>query len=254
MAYKDKEKKRAWDRAHPRDRTAYRHQNPVVQLLASAKWRSKKRGIEFTITHSDVIVPDVCPVLGIPVFITGGQPAPNSPSIDRIDPTGGYTPNNIWVISWRANLLKNNARLEDFEKIVAAIEPIIQQGGIWYPSTPYVKSGYGVGPSQQSAILSGAKKSAKKYGRECSIEHSDIVIPNVCPILGIPLFVAGRKQTDNSPTLDRIDSSMGYVKGNVWVISWRANRIKKDGTLEEFKALVKAWHAKLEEMRLLKTG
>lgn len=46
------------------------------------------------------------------------------------------------------------------------------------------------------------------------------------------------KRHDGSPTIDRIINDLGYVKGNVIVISWRANRIKSDATLAELKAIV----------------
>jgi hypothetical protein len=40
-----------------------------------------------------------------------------------------------------------------------------------------------------------------------------------------------------SPTLDRIDNSKGYIVGNVWVISMRANRLKSDATVDELMML-----------------
>ncbi len=57
-------------------------------------------------------------------------------------------------------------------------------------------------------------------------------------------------QAGSTPSLDRIDSSLGYVKGNVWVISWRANHIKTDASLEELKQLV-AGLERLQRARLL---
>lgn len=85
-----------------------------------------------------------------------------------------------------------------------------------------------------------SKKRAKKLCLPFNIEISDIVIPNICPVLGIPLFILGEKCTDNNPSVDRIDNTKGYVKGNVWVISWRANKIKGDASLEELQMIVKA--------------
>lgn len=72
---------------------------------------------------------------------------------------------------------------------------------------------------------------------------------NTCPVLGIPLYSAvyksGGSKKDykakpetNSPTIDRIDPLKGYVKGNVCVMSYRANMIKNCGTLEEHKMIV----------------
>lgn len=74
-----------------------------------------------------------------------------------------------------------------------------------------------------------AKRS--KWGFDVRLE--DLEYPDVCPVLGIPLDWDCPKRTENSPSLDRLDSSKGYVKGNVVVMSWRANRIKNNGTAEE---------------------
>ena len=67
-------------------------------------------------------------------------------------------------------------------------------------------------------------------------------IPDLCPIFNIPLNYDGvEKQgwtrTDNSPSLDRIDSNKGYATDNIHIISWRANRIKNDSTVEELRML-----------------
>ena len=91
----------------------------------------------------------------------------------------------------------------------------------------------------EKVILSHAKTRAKKKGIEFTIDSTDVVIPDVCPILGITLQMGGTDY-NNSPSLDRIDSTKGYIKGNVWVISWRANRIKSDSTLEELEKIVAA--------------
>lgn len=62
------------------------------------------------------------------------------------------------------------------------------------------------------------------------------MVPKRCPILGIPL-VFSSSQLPQSPSLDRIDNRLGYVPGNVQVVSWRANELKKDATPRELIAL-----------------
>jgi hypothetical protein len=87
-------------------------------------------------------------------------------------------------------------------------------------------------------LLSGAKQRARRGGLPFDIDATDIVVPEVCPLLGIRLVALGGKRTDATPSLDRIDPIKGYVKGNVWVISWRANRLKNDATFQELEAIV----------------
>lgn len=92
-------------------------------------------------------------------------------------------------------------------------------------------------------LLMHAKVRAKRAGREFSLSRGDLCIPQRCPVLGIPL-VSGRGkkgtagQSNNSPTVDRIDNGRGYVPGNVVVISWRANSLKGDASMWELQQLV----------------
>lgn len=82
-------------------------------------------------------------------------------------------------------------------------------------------------------LLRRARARAKEKGLEFDLEPKDIAIPERCPVLGIPLKHAGWEQRDGSPSLDRIDNKKGYVKGNVVVVSFRANHIKTDATVDE---------------------
>jgi hypothetical protein len=83
------------------------------------------------------------------------------------------------------------------------------------------------------------KSRAKRVGTPFELDVSDIHIPETCPILGIPLFRTPGTRTDNSPSLDRIDNNLGYVKGNVWVISTKANIMKSNASPDELKAFAR---------------
>jgi len=90
-----------------------------------------------------------------------------------------------------------------------------------------------------SRILTMAKYRARLKGLPFNLELADIVIPKTCPVLGIPLLVSETgRQNDYSPSLDRIIPSKGYVRGNVMVISSRANVIKNCGTVEEHERVI----------------
>jgi len=75
------------------------------------------------------------------------------------------------------------------------------------------------------------------------ISVGDLEWPTRCPALGIELHYRSESsptiRTDASPSLDRLDPNKGYVKGNVRVISWRANKIKTDANADEIMAVAK---------------
>ena len=89
-------------------------------------------------------------------------------------------------------------------------------------------------------IWCSAKKRAKLKGLDFDIEVEDIPeIPNYCPVLGIEIKSnTTNAPLDSSPSIDRIDSSKGYIKGNIRIISNRANRIKSDATIEELRRVL----------------
>lgn len=78
------------------------------------------------------------------------------------------------------------------------------------------------------------KKQNCKYGKWAwDILPTDVEYPTHCPVLGIELDWFAESRQENSPSLDRLDSNKGYIKGNVAIISWRASRIKNNGTKDE---------------------
>lgn len=84
------------------------------RLWNSARNRCKKSGMEFSISREDIIIPTHCPLLGIKISLDDGEMA-TSPSLDRKDASKGYVPENVWVISHRANQIKNDATKEEIQ-------------------------------------------------------------------------------------------------------------------------------------------
>lgn len=80
-------------------------------------------------------------------------------------------------------------------------------------------------------MLDTAKNRAKKKNIEFSLTREDIIIPPICPVLGTEFI----RKTVYTMSLDRIDSSLGYIKGNVQVISMKANAMKNNATPAELK-------------------
>jgi hypothetical protein len=103
-----------------------RFKHPVKYLLKNARDRAEKKNLPFNLTEADIIIPDVCPVFGIPIKIGATlEERDNSPSLDRIIPQLGYVRGNVKVISFKANSLKRDGSIEDFEKIIEYIKEML---------------------------------------------------------------------------------------------------------------------------------
>lgn len=92
-------------------------QTPEWKMHQRAKQRCKKNGREFNIKVSDIAIPDKCPILGIDINMNSGKSGAykSSPSLDRIDNSKGYLPDNIQVISQAANAMKRDASWEELK-------------------------------------------------------------------------------------------------------------------------------------------
>ena len=94
---------------------------PLKVMLARAKHRAKRDGVEFAIEETDLLLPVWCPILGVKLKI--GHPD-NAPSLDRIDPNIGYIPSNVQICSVRINRIKNNATLDELRMLVSWMEQL----------------------------------------------------------------------------------------------------------------------------------
>lgn len=105
-----REKRKEWDR-----------KNPVKSMLQRARRRAREFGLEFDLKPENVVIPDSCPVLGIPLDRFGGD-LDSIPSLDRIDNSKGYVPGNVVVVSFRANRIKGNSTIEELRKVAEYYE------------------------------------------------------------------------------------------------------------------------------------
>lgn len=117
-----REKHRLYSKKHYHENKEYYkkwvEQNRVSRILSAAKDRAKKRGLEFSITKADVVLPEFCPILGIKLEFNSGQGhggKDSSHSLDRIDNSKGYVKGNIQIISHKANSMKFTASQEELE-------------------------------------------------------------------------------------------------------------------------------------------
>ncbi len=91
---------------------------------------------------------------------------------------------------------------------------------------------------QEKLLLKSSKNNARSKNLINELSLEDIVIPEYCPVLNIPLFKGEKIYSDNSPSIDRVDNSKGYLKDNIIIVSRRANCIKNNATVEELEKIV----------------
>lgn len=83
------------------------------------------------------------------------------------------------------------------------------------------------------------KSRAKRNGLEFNITYEDVFLPEYCPILNIKLDYGADKSNSNSPSIDRIDNTKGYIKGNIIVMSRLANAMKSSASFDELELFCK---------------
>lgn len=93
-------------------RASYKR-NYIHNMVVNAKERALKYGYEFNLQESDIIIPERCPLLNVPFILGEKKNYEYTPTIDRIDNNKGYAKDNIWVITKKANTMKNSASFEE---------------------------------------------------------------------------------------------------------------------------------------------
>lgn len=104
------------------------------------------------------------------------------------------------------------------------------------------------------ALLGKAKSRAKKNGVVFDLKEEDITIPEFCPVFGIRLEHNRSGKLGpcfSSPSIDRVDPTLGYIKGNVQIISHKANAAKSNLTLEQIEALAEYTRVSMKRLKEL---
>jgi len=241
-------------------------------LKKRAKKENNELGL--TLNEFKQLLVDICPVFGYKLQYGGNEGCSESATVDARIHSKGHIKENIKIISHRANTIKNNSTLEEMKKLVDALEnwtpPVIEETTrkrINVKKTSkeqttkkcplcneekeismfHANNDTQMGVSTKCircSALSTMVKNAKNRSKEKQfpIEIDMWYLYNLtkglthCPVLGVELLFGGQgKIHDNSASIDRFDPSKGYIKGNVWIISYKANRMKSDATIDEIK-------------------
>jgi len=95
--------------------------NPQRYLWLVARTRAKQKGVEFSISQEDIIIPAMCPIRNVPLVKAMGFNR-DSMSVDRVNNDKGYVKGNVRVISRHANIMKSALTLEMLERILMYIK------------------------------------------------------------------------------------------------------------------------------------
>jgi len=139
-------------------------------MVSIAKQRAKKSGIEFNLKSVDIQVPEKCPLLGIPIKRGRGHCCDGSPTLDRINPTKGYIKNNVWVISYRANLIKSNATPEEIIMVGENLRKFIHPTLIVDQTNPFLHLASLLGAPKNSSLHFLITRIAEILGKNKLIE------------------------------------------------------------------------------------
>ena len=127
-----RENKRRWaaenkDKISDQNRRQYERSSSAMtrerRMFYSSIARAQRKGIEYSLTMEDLVIPHECPVFNKPFEDSGEY----IPSIDRIDPNKGYIINNIAIISLRANRIKNDGTAEEHRQIAQWLDDVMDQ-------------------------------------------------------------------------------------------------------------------------------
>jgi len=185
--------------------------SPEYLLWYRVKWKCKENGMNFNLSVEDIVIPEICEITNQSISTDlSDNNNDNYYTISLIDYSVGYVSGNIKVVS------------------KLGLHKIFTENKSYLNVYDYIPS------DLQKSIRDRAKNNARKSNLNFNLDKSDIIIPINCPYLGIELSYNKKDGVlDHYFSIDRIDSSKGYVKGNVQVISRLANTIKNNATIDQ---------------------
>lgn len=125
----------------------------------------------------------------------------------------------------------------ELEKRKKKSQQVIKSKNAYFKAKGYQYQNKYFERNPEVSIYHCSKKRAERAGLEFTITREDIVIPEYCPLLGVKItHERGKGRVQTNASLDRIDSTKGYIPGNVQVISNLANQMKTDATPEQLIA------------------
>jgi hypothetical protein len=205
-------------------------------LFSTLLARAKKKGIyvDPELKWSDLPDPNgqKCPIFGSSYIMGSGDKCDSSATIDRIRPELGYVKGNLQLLSSLANTIKNNASPEIIEMVGKAVQSKKNKSNIVMDMCDKTKE------RRQKMIIAKKAQNKRKRNLDFDIQWFNINLPKVCPCTGVIIdYENNQNDWRFWPSIDRIDNNIGYIPGNVWVISAWANAIKSNANESQILAV-----------------
>jgi hypothetical protein len=227
-----------------------RRRNPAYHVFKNTRGNARKRGLAFELTREQVaemLLPMRCSVTGLslkPEWDGAGR-NPWWPSLDQVDPCGGYVPDNVRVVSWAYNVMRGELEDATVRRFAAALHR---------------------GPRVRDTLAAAALQSWRNHqGKTCaahlralwktSAQDRNISFDletdwvrqqlsgGVCSVTGLSLSMANHSRAFRNPlvpSLDRVDSARGYEPDNVRLVCGWFNYARQDWTDELVRKVARA--------------
>jgi len=186
---------------------------PEKMLWSRAKQTSSDKRITFDIDVEDIVIPEFCPIANIPIS--------TNPNDNRTD--------NYYVLDrldWLTGIVKGNVRVVSILGLQQKIRELVFDG--YFENIDYTPEDI------KREICVKAKRNARRRKCEFNLKPEDIDVPELCLYLGVKLSYNKKDKNELFYySIDRIDSSKGYIKGNIQIISLMANTMKNNSTTEQ---------------------
>ena len=182
----------------------------------------------------------MCPICRTKIKLDHSSGISNSPSLDRIDCKGAYVKDNVVWVSHRGNVLKGDLTLSDVDALLKFYKPLIKNG--YHPKKNKIKF-----TKREKVFFTNMRARARgraiRDNREFNLTRKFLIdiFPNdrKCPITNMDLEFGTTDGYTNSPSLDRINNDLGYVEGNIVIVSNFINKKKHANTIETLKRIKK---------------
>ena len=189
--------------------------SPEYLIWYRVKTKCYEKNIPFDLSVEDIIIPEICEITLKPLLT----------SLKDSNKGDYYT---LYPIDGSKGYIKENVRVISVDGFFEMVKTNPYNEGLIYDTSHYTPK------ENEISIYNRAKKNAERNKWEFNLDKTDIIIPTHCKYLGLELtYNKMDSMKDNYFSIDRIDSSKGYVKGNVQIISRLANTMKSSSTIEQ---------------------